>query len=310
MSSGLKVFAPASVANLAVGYDILGVALEKPGDEIVVRKSDTKGLKITKITGDNGLLSREVSKNTAGVAAQTYLDHINESEMGIEMEIRKKMPFGSGLGSSAASAVAGVFAVNELLGRPLNRRELLPFAVKGEQIADGAFHGDNVAPSLMGGFVLVKNDESLSCHKIPSPSGICFSIIHPHIKILTRVARNVLGSTVALSDHVAQSFGLGSLILGLYSSNLDMIKAGLNDAIIEPQRASLIPHFYDVKKIAINFGALGCSISGAGPAIFALCPNTGIAEEINKKVEAFLKSKSIESTTYLSHVNTEGAKLF
>ena len=149
MAAGLKVFAPASVANVAVGYDILGFALDKPGDEIIVKPSNHQGLRITKITGAKGRLPYEIEKNTAGFAAQKLLEHLGKSKQGIDMEIHKKMPFGSGLGSSAASAVAGVMAVNELLQRPFSKRELLPFAVLGEQIADGAYHADNVAPSLM-----------------------------------------------------------------------------------------------------------------------------------------------------------------
>ena len=157
MNSGIKVFAPASVANVAVGYDILGLALEKPGDEIIARFSGQKGLRITKITGAKGKLPYEIEKNTAGYAALKLLEYLNETDVGIDLEIHKKMPFGSGLGSSAASAVAGVMAVNELLRRPLSKKELLPFAVLGEQIADGAYHADNVAPSLLDGIELVRN---------------------------------------------------------------------------------------------------------------------------------------------------------
>ena len=172
MKSGIKVFAPASVANVACGFDILGFALEKPGDEIIVRFSDTPKLKITKITGLKGLkLPYEVEKNTAGFAAQRLLDHLGESNRGIEMEIHKKMPFGSGLGSSAASAVAGAMAINELLRRPLSKRELLPFAVLGEQVADNAYHADNVAPSLLGGMIFIRDNLTLDVHRIPIPRG-------------------------------------------------------------------------------------------------------------------------------------------
>ena len=161
MALGIKVFAPASVANVGVGYDILGFALDAPGDEIVATFTDRKGLKITKITGAQGRLPLDIEKNTAGVAAQRFLEHIGEAERGIEIEIRKKMPFGSGLGSSAASAVAGVMAMNELLNQPMQKRELLPFAVLGEQVADGSYHADNVAPSLIGGMILIRDNASL-----------------------------------------------------------------------------------------------------------------------------------------------------
>ena len=191
MKAGIKVFAPATVANVAVGFDILGFALERPGDEIIARFSDTSGLRITRITGARGKLPFDVGKNTAGFAALKLLEHLGEERRGIELEIHKMMPFGSGLGSSAASAAGGVMAVNELLGRPLEKRALLPFAVLGEQIADGAYHADNVAPSLIGGMVLIRSNEDLDVHRLPIPAGIHATVIYPHVEILTKDARSV-----------------------------------------------------------------------------------------------------------------------
>ncbi|MEN0004172.1 MAG: homoserine kinase, partial [Bacteroidota bacterium] len=264
MNAGIKVFAPASVANVAVGYDILGFALEKPGDEIIARFSDSKGLKITKITGAKGKLPYEVEKNTAGYAAQKLLEHLGEAERGIKLEIHKKMPFGSGLGSSAASAAAGVMAINELLKRPLTKRELLPFAVLGEQIADGAYHADNVGPSLIGGMLLIRSNKDLDVHRLPIPKGIHVSVIHPDVKVLTKHAREVLSDQVSLEKVITQSGNLAGLIIGLYQENIELIGRSLKDVIIEPQRAQLIPHFQEVKDAALQNGALGCSISGAG----------------------------------------------
>ncbi|MCB0318403.1 MAG: homoserine kinase, partial [Bdellovibrionales bacterium] len=172
MSAGLKVFAPASVGNCIVGFDVLGLCLEEPGDEVIVSFSDEPGLHITNITGAGGKLPYEVEKNTAGWAAQTFLNHIGKSEIGIAMEIHKKMPFGSGLGSSAASAVAGVFAVNELLKRPLEKKELLPFAMEGEMLASGSRHADNVAPSLLGGIILTRDNDTLDVHRLTIPPGL------------------------------------------------------------------------------------------------------------------------------------------
>lgn len=307
MNAGLKVFAPASVANVACGFDVLGFAIEKPGDEIIVRFSDKPGLKITAITGAKGKLPFEVEKNTAGFAAQRLLEHLGETGRGIEMEIHKKMPFGSGLGSSAASAVAGVMAVNELLKRPLGKRELLHFAVLGEQLADGAYHADNVAPSLIGGMILIRNNAALDVHRLPLPKGLYASVVYPHVKILTKDARAVLSDQVSMDKCIQQSGNLAGLVVGLYNGDLDLISRSLEDVIIEPQRAQLIPHFYQVKEAAMNAGAMGCSISGAGPSIFALSANSLIAENVGKAMEKVFHDAKIQNELFISPINQEGA---
>lgn len=308
MNAGLKVFAPASVANVACGFDVLGFALDKPGDEIIVRFSDQhQRLRITEITGAKGKLPFEVEKNTAGYSAQRLLEHLGEEKRGIDMEIHKKMPFGSGLGSSAASAVAGVMAINELLKRPLEKRALLHFAVLGEQLADGAYHADNVAPSLIGGMVLIRNNAELDVHRLPVPKGLYATVIYPHVKILTRDARAALSDQVSLKKCIEQNGNLAGLVVGLYNSDLDLISRSLNDVIIEPQRAQLIPHFYDVKEAALNAGALGCSISGAGPSIFALSANSLIAENVGVAMERIMTNAKINNELFISPINQEGA---
>jgi len=306
---GIKVFAPASVANMACGYDILGFALEKPGDEIKVRFSDkVKGLHITKITGAKGRIPYKIEKNTAGFAAQKVLEHLGETR-GIEMEIHKKMPFGSGLGSSAASAVGGVMAINELFMKPLTKRELLPFAVLGEQVADGAYHADNVGPSLLGGMTFIRDNATLDIHKVYVPRGLMAVVIYPHIEILTKDSRGILNDTVSLNQTITQTGNLGGLILGMMNSNLDLIRRSLTDVIIEPQRAQLIPHFYKVKEAALNADALGCSISGAGPSIFALCANTLVAENVGNAMQKIFNDHKIENDLFISPINQEGAIL-
>jgi len=306
---GIKVFAPASVANVACGYDILGFALNKPGDEIVGRIVDKPGLRIVKITGDKGKLPYEVEKNTAGFAAQRVLEHLDATKIGIELEIRKKMPFGSGLGSSAASAAAGAMIINELLKRPLTKRELLPFAVAGEEIADGAYHADNVGPSLLGGMTLIRDNATLDVHKLVTPAGLQATVVYPHVKILTRDSRAILSDTVSLKKTITQTGNLGALIVGLYRSDLDLISRSLNDVIIEPQRAQLIPHFYEVKAAALKAGALGCSISGAGPSIFALSANSLIAERAGEAMQKVFNDNKIENQLFISTINHEGAVL-
>jgi len=307
MSSEIKVFAPASVANVACGFDILGFALEKPGDEIVVRFSDTPGLRITKITGAKGKLPYDVHKNTAGFSALKLLEHLGETGRGIEMEIHKKMPFGSGLGSSAASAVGGVMAINELLGCPLNKKALLPFAVLGEQIADGAYHADNVAPSLFGGMVLIRSNQTLDVHQLNVPKKLYATVIYPYVKILTKDARAVLSNEVSLKQTIDQCGNLGGLIVGLFNEDYDLISRSLKDVIIEPQRAKLIPHFYDVQHAALKAGALGCSISGAGPSIFALSTSPLIAENIGQVMQRIFSDANIEHELFMGPINMKGA---
>jgi homoserine kinase len=306
--TGIKVFAPASVANVACGFDVLGFALDRPGDEIIVRFSENKGLKITKITG--GKLPYEVEKNTAGYAALKLLEHLGESERGIEMEIHKKMPFGSGLGSSAASAAGAVVAINELLRRPLEKRDLLKFAVLGESIASGAIHADNIAPSLLGGFTLVRDSDTLDIHRIHTPRGMFAAVVYPKVEVLTKEARAMLQTEVPLKDAVKQSANLGAFIIGMFNSDFDLIKRSLIDLIIEPQRAQLIPHFYEVKEAAYTEGVLGCSISGSGPSIFALSENSLTAERAGLAMKKVYERHKIPCELYISPINMEGTTLF
>ena len=305
----IKVFAPASVANVAVGYDILGFAIHGPGDEVVVRYSDSPGLHITAITGTGEKkLPLEAKKNTAGYAALQLLKSLGKEDLGIEMEIHKKMPFGSGLGSSAASAAAGVFAVNELLGQPLNKQELLRFAVEGEQIADGAFHADNVGPSLLGGILFIRDNESLDVQQLPVPDNLYAAVVYPDVEILTKHSRNILSKDNTLKQTITQTGNLGGFIIGLYQDDLSLVSRSLKDVIIEPQRAKLIPHFYDVKATALQSGALGFSISGAGPSVFALCEGKSTAQKVGSAMQAIFLKQQIKANLFVSTINTDGAK--
>lgn len=306
-ASNIRVFAPASVANVAVGYDILGFALEKPGDEIVAYFRDEPGLAITAITGDGGKLPYAAERNTAGFAALKLLEHLGETDRGIGLEIHKKMPFGSGLGSSAASAAGAVMAVNELLGRPLQKKELLPFAVLGEQIADGAYHADNVAPSLLGGIILVRSNATLDVCALHVPDRLFASVVYPEVEILTREARSILSREVSLDKLIEQSGNLAGFIAGLYQSDFGLIGRSLQDVVIEPQRARLIPHFYAVKDAALQAGALGCSISGAGPSIFALSNDPGIAQKAGEAMRAVFQEHGIAQHLFVSGINLHGS---
>jgi homoserine kinase len=307
-TTSVRVFAPASVANVAVGYDILGFALNGPGDEIVAGFSDRRGLEIRQITGDSGKLPYTPERNTAGFAALKLLEYLDYTDRGIFLEIHKKMPFGSGLGSSAASAAGAVMAVNELLGCPLDKPALLPFAVLGEQIADGAYHADNVAPSLLGGIVLVRNNATLDVHALPVPEKLYAAVVYPEVEILTREARSILSREVSLEKLVEQSGNLAGFIVGLYQSDYALIGRSLQDTVIEPQRARLIPCFYAVKSAALEKGALGCSISGAGPSIFALCDDPVTAKTIGMAMGKVFEAEQIRHHLFLSGINLAGAK--
>jgi homoserine kinase len=308
--AGIKVFAPATVANVAVGFDILGFALEKPGDEVIIREGNKPGIVISQITGANGKLPLDVMKNTAGYAAYKLLEHLGETDRPIEMEIHKKMPFGSGLGSSAASAAAGVFGVNEYLKTGLSKSEILRFALEGEQIADGAWHGDNVAPSLLGGMILIRDNESLDFKKLHIPSGLFVAIVYPHVEVLTRESRSILKTEIPFKQAILQQGNLASFIAAMYTSDYGLIARSLQDLIVEPQRAHLIPQFYKMKELALEAGALGFSISGAGPSMFALCDNSNIAEQVVDSANGLYKTHKVNIDTYISKINHEGAIRF
>ncbi|MFN4079797.1 MAG: homoserine kinase [Saprospiraceae bacterium] len=308
--SGIKVFAPASVANVAVGFDILGFALEKPGDEILIRPGQKPGLVISEIRGAGGRLPYDPLKNTAGYAALRLLEHLGASDRPIEMVIHKKMPFGSGLGSSAASAAGAVYAVSEFLRTGLHKSELLRFAVEGEQIADGAFHADNVAPALLGGMILIRDNQTLDFKKLHTPPGLYAAVVYPHIEVLTKDARSMLSDTVAFDMAVRQQGNLAAFVAAVYTGDFELMRRSLQDLIVEPQRAGLIPHFYELKEKALAYGALGFSISGAGPSMFALCDNSLIAENILQAARRLYADRSIGVDTFLSKINHEGATLF
>ncbi len=306
MKESIKVFASATVANVACGFDILGFAVDAPGDEVILQKKDSKGIEIIDIIGDGGRLPRELSANTTTVAIQKYLEHLSEDGMGLSVTLHKKMPLGSGMGSSAASSVAGVFAINELLGSPLSRKEILPFAMEGERIACGAAHADNVAPSLMGGFVLVRSYKPLDVVKIDTPKALYCSLIHPHIEVPTQDARRILKKEITLIDAITQWGNVGGLIAGLQQGDYQLIGRSLEDVVAEPVRSLLIPGFKEVKSAALANGALGCGISGSGPAIFALSKDKATAEKVGKLQQSIFAELEIESEVYVSQINQVG----
>ena len=307
----IKAFAPATVSNVAVGFDIMGFPLKAPGDEVVVRKGQVPGVVISKITKGKGL-PYEPLKNTAGVAVMKMLDHLGIPDYPIDIEIRKKMPFGTGIGSSAASAVAAVVALNHYLDAKLTKREMLPFAMAGEAMASGVWVGDNVIPSMMGGIILIRNNETLDFTKLYVPNGLRYVVILPPAQILTSEGRSVLSNEVTLKQMITQTGNAATLVAALYNGDFDKISRCLKDDIIEPQRAHLVPKFYEMKEKAEALGALGFSISGSGPSMFALCRNTFVADDIEAAARV-LYGKDHHGRdackVYQSEINLEGAEV-
>lgn len=302
----IKIFCPATIANLSCGFDVLGLCLENIGDEMIIRKSPEKGIRITKITGAD--LPLEAERNVAGVAALALLDSV-QTEFGFEIEIHKKIKAGSGIGSSSASAAGAVFGINELLGKPFSKHELVDFAMKGEVVASGCEHADNVAPCLLGGFTLVRGYNPLDVVRIDSPSDLFAVVLHPHIEVKTADARAVLAPMIPLKDAITQWGNVGGLIAGLYTNDYELIGRSLHDVIVEPKRKHLIPNFDEVKNTAIQFGALGAGISGAGPSIFALCKGQEKAEKVAFAMSECYQKTGIEFDMHVSKINPNGVSI-
>jgi homoserine kinase len=309
MKESIKVFAPATIANVVCGYDILGLAVDAPGDEVIMRKRSEPGVIITKITGDDGRLPLDASKNTVSASVQQYLLHIGRVDVGVEIELHKKMPIGSGLGSSSASTVAGLFAINSMLGNPLTKMELVPFAMKGEELACGTGHADNVAPAILGGFVLIKSYEPLDIIKLPYPENLHCAIVFPDVDVPTRDARRMIREKVALKDAVVQWGNIAGLVAGLFMKDLDLIGRSMKDVLIEPVRSILIPDFYKMREIAMENGALSFGISGSGPSVFAFTRDEDTSTKITRAILEHLGKLNIGSQAYTSAVNADGPKI-
>lgn len=303
----IKAFAPASVANVACGFDIFGFAIQEPGDIVEIRRRDEPGIVITDITGDDGRLPRSAEKNAVTVVMLHLLRHLGITDFGCEVVLHKNMPLGSGMGSSAASAVAGVIAMNELLGNPLSRKELLPFAMEGERIASGSAHADNVGPSLLGGFVVIRSYNPLDIFTIPVPDDLYCTLVHPDIEINTKDARYILRNEVSLKNTIAQMGNVAGLVAGLMKADYDLISRSMVDVIIEPVRSILIPEFKEVKEAALRNGALGCSISGAGPSMFALSKGLENAKKAGDAMQQRFAEAGIDASTHVSAINMQGA---
>jgi homoserine kinase len=303
----VAAFAPATVANVGCGFDVLGFAIYGHGDSVTAYRSDEPGVRIRAIEGDGGRLPVDAGKNTAGLAAISLMKELNNPDIGVELVIEKRMPLGSGLGSSAASSVAAVVAVNRLLGSPFTKKELLPFAIEGESASASPPPADNVAASLLGGFVLVRSHHPPDVIDLPTPPELWCTVVHPHIEIQTRYSRQILKKQVPLDKAVAQWANVGALIAGFYREDYDLISRSLKDEIVEPVRSVLIPGYWNVKQAAIDAGALGGSISGSGPSVFALCRGEQTARAAGESMGQAFSDEGLEFDLHVSRINTDGA---
>lgn len=309
MEKVIKVFAPATVANVVCGFDVLGFAVNEPGDEVMMRVTDKPGITISKITGDNGRLPLDPRKNTVGVSVQHYLESVGRTDIGLDIELHKKMPIGSGLGSSSASTVAGLFAAKTLLGDETDAVKLLPFARKGEEMACGHGHADNVAPALLGGFVLIRSYEPLDIVKLPHPKGLYCAIVFPDVDVPTREARQIIRNKIQMKDAVTQWGNIAGLVSGLFMNDIDLIGRSMKDILVEPVRSMLIPDFYQMRQMAMELGAVSFGISGSGPSVFAFTRDEETAKRITQKLQQHLTGLKINSNIYVSEINDAGPKV-
>jgi homoserine kinase len=307
-SKSIIVSAPATVSNVGPGFDIMGFAINTAVEEMTLRITGEPGITIKKISGDKNKLPLDVKKNTATVALKHMIAKV-DLQIGIELEIRKKMISGSGLGSSAASAVAAPFALNELLGRPFTKNELMEFALLGEEIASGCIHADNVAPCLFGGFILIRGYNPTDIIQLSSPKKLFCTILHPQFEIKTSEARKLIKKKLPLKDVITQTGNAAGLITGLLKSDYDLIRRSLNDKIAEPARATLIPGFYEIKDAAMNNGSIGCSISGSGPAIFAFSTSYKDGVKIGNAMKRVSSKYTKKNIVYVSSINITGPKV-
>ena len=301
----IKVFCPATIANVSCGFDVLGLALDSVGDAMTVRKIPEKGIRISKIMGQD--LPLEAEKNVAGVAGLALLDK-SDYEGGFEIEIDKRIKPGSGIGSSAASSTGAVWAMNELLGKSFSKLELVEFAMQGEKLASDVAHADNVAPAIYGGFTLVRSYEPLDIIPIPTPSELYATVIHPQIEIKTSDSRKILKTTISMQQGIRQWGNLGGLIAGLFQNDYDLISRSLEDHIVEPIRSILIPAFDDIKANAHSAGALGSGVSGSGPSIFALSKGETIAQQVAASMKETYQNIGIDFDIHISKINSQGVK--
>ena len=308
MKKKIKIKACATIANLSCGFDIIGLCVSDPYDIVEISiKEGKSNVTISEIQCIDDELSYDAKLNTAGKPILDMLNHIDEL-ISVDLKIFKGIPTGSGMGSSSASAVAAVYGFNKLIGNKFNNNQLLDFAAEGEKVSAGVRHYDNIGPCLLGGTILLVDRNPLKYVKLNSPTFYCI-LIHPEIKIKTKDSRSVIPDSISLLDASKQWGYVGGLVHGLHTNSKELMATSMKDIIIEPNRSKLIPGFNEIKKTAIDLGAIGCSISGSGPSVFAFSDDMDLAKKIARNVKRIFKSHSIESKVFISEVNNSGPEV-
>ena len=306
----VTAFAPATVANVSCGFDIMGFALKEIGDKVTIILRKDRDDQIIKMSGCYAdLIPPERHMNTAGVAVNAYLEATGKTSAMLGISLEKNLPLGSGMGSSASSAAAAVFALNELFGNPLTTTELIPFAMEGERLACGSAHADNVAPSLLGGFVLIRSYKPLDIVCVKCPDELYCSIIHPHIQLNTSDARRILKRDIPLDDAIRQAANAAAFMTALIKEDFDLMGRSICDLLAEPKRNQLIPGFEKTKQAALDAGAIGCGISGSGPSVFALCKGESISRQVAGVMKKSFYEAGLASDTFVSQLNAPGASV-
>lgn len=300
----VTAFAPATCANVAVGFDILGFALEGVGDNVTLMRRDDNKVIIESIISDE-TLPLDANKNTASVVIQRLCQDL-KLEVGFSINIKKGIPLSSGMGGSAASAVAALVAFNAFLNSPLSPHELAQYALLGEELASGQQHADNIVPCIFGGLTLIHAQDPIEVIQLPIPDVYCV-LIHPHLYVSTMDARKALKEALPLKDYVKQSANLAAFIAALYTNDIKLLSKSVIDVLVEPQRAQFVPGFYKIKKAALDAGALGVSFSGSGPSMFAWVKQMQEAEVVAKAMQNQLKCENIDSDFWLSRISKEAA---
>ncbi len=302
----IRIFAPATISNVGPGFDLMGFALEQPGDILTIQKNHTKEIRI--INNTEFTLPTDPDKNVSGVAAKALLEELNIHE-GFDIIFEQKIKPGSGIGSSAASCTAAVFGINELLGSPLSPLELIPSAMKGEFLASGSIHADNIAPAMLGGFVLIRDYSPLDIIRLSIPPKLICVVVHPEIEIKTSESRKLIPTNIPLSAGLKQCGNIAGLVTGINTSDYELIGRSLNDAIAEPVRAPFIAGYEELKKNVLKAGALGANISGSGPSVFAFCTDEKVAEKISLVMADSFNKNNIKNNVYISKICGLGTRI-
>jgi homoserine kinase len=315
MMSRVRVHAPATLSNLGPGFDVLGLAVEQPGDYVEAEWSDTPGVEIVEVRGDSGGLTTDPTRNVVGIAATAALLAFDARRgvsrpPGVRLWLDKRMPLASGLGSSAASSVGGALAVSELLGGVFGRDDLITCALEGERAVSGGVHADNVAPCVAGGIILIRRYAPMELLSLPVPEALRVAVVHPHTTVVTAEARRMVAERRFQIGEVVDNLGqLGALVTALHRGDLELFGRSISDALVEPIRAPLVPGFAEVKQTALEAGALGCSLSGSGPSVFAFAASDDQAAELASRMAArFHEVAGLDSDTYVGKVNMGGAR--